>query len=218
MRAPSLVLTAVLVLTTLPALAQVVIDVEGQKATGPMAQEEAQPQNGPQPQNETQSPSKAQDQPPAKADDASKEQLSDKRYSFTRVDNGFLRLDSTSGQVAYCRPQTIGWSCEIVPENRASLEAEIARLREDVTSLGKLKAEIARLQEQVASLEKEIASLKEPPPPRPPADLSPPDRSDLMIKLPTQQDIDRARDFMANTWKRLVEMITAIQKDVMQKG
>src|SRR5450756_1231656 len=64
------------------------------------------------------------------------------RYSFNRVDDGFLRLDNSSGQVAFCSPHTVGWACQAVPEDRAALEKEIARLQDEVTSM---KAEIAGL-------------------------------------------------------------------------
>ena len=93
---------------------------------------------------------------------------------------------------------------------RAGLETEIATLRK----------EIASLKDDVASLKKEIAILKEPPPPRPTADLTPsPDKGgNLSIKLPTQQDIARAREYLEEAWRRLVEMVVNVQKDIMRKG
>src|SRR5215510_16088356 len=36
------------------------------------------------------------------------------RFSFNRVENGFLRLDNSTGEVAYCG-QTAGWTCQVVP-------------------------------------------------------------------------------------------------------
>ena len=77
------------------------------------------------------------------------------RFSFNRVDDGFLRLDRQTGQVAYCSPHVVGWACQTVPEDRAALEKEIARLRDEV-----------------ASLKAQVAALHEPPPPSPPADLT----------------------------------------------
>jgi cell division protein FtsB len=104
--------------------------------------------------------------------------------------------------------------------DRVGLEAEIASLRKEVASLKNLDTEIARLKEEIVSLKNEIAALKEPPPPRPSADLtSPADKgSDLSIKLPTQHDIARARAYLEETWRRLVAMVVAMQKDIMRKG
>src|SRR5674476_1015984 len=99
------------------------------------------------------------------------------RYTFNRVDDGFLRLDNSSGQIAFCSPHAVGWACQAVPEDRAALEKEIARL-----------------QDEVASLKTEIAALREPPPPpRPPADLTPPSTGKSDDAKQLREDIERAR-------------------------
>jgi cell division protein FtsB len=122
------------------------------------------------------------------------------RYSFNRVGEGFLRLDNATGQVSHCSAHTVGWVCEAVPEDRAALEKEIARLQDEVTSL-----------------RKEVASLREPPPPRPPADLTPPsEKSDEAKRL--REDLEHARAAFENAWRRLVDMIVNFQKDMMHKG
>jgi cell division protein FtsB len=126
------------------------------------------------------------------------------RYTFNRINDNFLRLDHETGQVAYCSPHASGWACEAVPEERAALDMEIARL-----------------QDEVASLKAEIAALRTPPPPpRPPADLAPHDGKDddAQIKLPTAEDLARARAFFEIAWRRLMEMIVNIQKDMLHKG
>jgi hypothetical protein len=118
------------------------------------------------------------------------------RYSFQRVDDGFLRLDNVSGQVSYCSAHAVGWACQAVPEDRAALEKEIARL-----------------QEQVASLTSQLATLREP---RPPADMAPAPKSDEAKQL--REDLERARVAIENAWRRLVEMLVNFQKDMMRKS
>jgi len=128
------------------------------------------------------------------------------RFSFNRVDDGFLRLDSQTGQVAYCSVRAVGWSCEIVPEDRTALENEITRLRGEV-----------------ASLKAELESLREPPP-RPPAELTPAppappataDEDRDTTKL--REDLERARLAFENAWRRLVDMIINLQKDLARRG
>ncbi len=149
------------------------------------------------------------------------------RYRFTPVDNGFLRLDRKSGNVTYCTSHTAGWSCAAVAENRPSLERQIAQLRDEV-----------------AALKQEIAALRAPPAapaPPPPASASPPAQSEqhpvppqtvppgkapsappppdrqggATLKLPSHQDLARARGFITDTWHRLVEMIQTMQKDLL---
>ena len=94
-------------------------------------------------------------------DDDPAEPASGGRFTFNRIDNGYLRLDTQNGQVAYCRAQTAGWSCQAVPENRSELEADVARLQSDMTALKTLKSDIARLQDEIAALRREVAALKE---------------------------------------------------------
>src|SRR5579864_3718461 len=134
---------------------------------------------------------------PAPAQDAAPP-AAPSRYSFNRVDDGFLRLDNISGQVAFCSPHSVGWACVVVPEDRAALEKEIARL-----------------QDEVAQLKQQVANLHEPAPPRPPAELTPPGK-DNSVQL--RHDLTRARTAIENAWQRLVEMIVNFKKDMMRKG
>jgi len=120
------------------------------------------------------------------------------RFTFNRVETGFLRLDTQTGQVALCSGHAVGWTCEMVPEDRAALEKEIARL-----------------QDEVASLKQQLAALQPPSPPRPPALV--PDTSDKKLPLPTTEDVARARAYIEDAWRRLVEMLMNFQKDVMRR-
>jgi hypothetical protein len=216
MRASMLALAGILVCSASAASAQAVIDVEGLRAAQPQPQD--QPAAQPQPQIAPQLTPRVESPVPPKGDDPGAP-AEGGRFTFNRIDNGFLRLDTQNGQVAYCRAQTAGWSCQAVPENRSELDADVARLQSDLTALKTLRSDITRLQDEIAALRREVAALKDPPPPRPPADLTSPDKGpDVTIRLPTHDDIARARAFLGKTWHRLVEMITAVQKDMMQKG
>jgi hypothetical protein len=76
-------------------------------------------------------PALAQD-PPAAAPGAD-----DGRYMFNRVQDGFVRLDSRTGQVSLCTRQSAGWTCRAAPDERAAFESEIARLQSDNGALKK---------------------------------------------------------------------------------
>ena len=67
------------------------------------------------------------------------------------------------------------------------------------------------------ALKNEIAALRAPPPPPKPPPHSGKD-GDAQIKLPTAEDVARARAFIADTWHRLVEMIENWQKDMLRKS
>src|SRR5580704_4713937 len=59
------------------------------------------------------------------------------RYTFSKVTEGFLRLYTQTGEVSVCSQRTVGWACQAVPEDRAVLEREIARLRRENAVLKK---------------------------------------------------------------------------------
>jgi hypothetical protein len=122
------------------------------------------------------------------------------RFVFNRVDDGFLRLDNQNGKVAFCSPHTVGWSCQQVPEDHVALERELARLKDEVTGL---KAQVAALR-----------ALSPPPQ----ADVPPPaaDKNAEAKKPPG--GLARARVAFENAWRRLVEIIVKLQKDMMHKG
>jgi hypothetical protein len=59
------------------------------------------------------------------------------RFSFYRAGGDFLRLDGETGQVSLCNKHAAGWLCQAMPEERAALEAEIARLQVENAALKK---------------------------------------------------------------------------------
>lgn len=123
---------------------------------------------------------------------------SDGRYSFHKVEDGFLRLDTRTGQVSTCHHRSLGWACETVPDERAALESEIARL-----------------QNNNAALKKEMLAngLKLPDPAAPEQPAAKQEQGEL--KLPSQADVDRVVTFMERVWRRLVEMMNNVHKDVL---
>src|SRR6185437_17061756 len=166
MRASMLALAGILVFAASAASAQAVIDVEDQRAAQPQMQDhpaaqpppQVVPQVAPQPTPKVESPAQPKDDGPAAPAGGG-------RFTFNRIENGLLRLDTQNGQVAYCRAQTAGWSCQAVPENRSELDADVARLQSDIARLQTLKSDIVRLRDEIAMLRREVAALKEPPPP-----------------------------------------------------
>jgi hypothetical protein len=130
------------------------------------------------------------------------------RFSFAPADGGYLRLDSQSGQVSMCSQRTAGWACQLVPDDRAAFDAEIARLQ---TEIGRLKSEIAK-----ADTGKADPGQAEPP--RPQAELAPRSgKDDSHLRFPTREEMERARAALERSWRHLVDMIYDFQNDVMKK-
>jgi hypothetical protein len=123
------------------------------------------------------------------------------RCTFSKSADGFLRLDSQTGEVSVCSQRAVGWACLVAPEDRAALETQIARLRSEN-----------------AALKKDILSRGLPLPsgaaPEPPAarDGGP------TVQLPTDADIDRMVAFVGRVWHRFVDAISRAQKQVLNKS
>jgi len=133
----------------------------------------------------------AQSPPPEEADS---------RYTFHRVDDGYVRLDGRTGQVSMCVQRPIGWACQAIPDERSALEAEIARL-----------------QGESVALKKELIARNLPLPgavrPEPPAAKEEPPR----LQLPNDADLDKVVTFFEKIWRRFVEVIVTLQKDLQNK-
>jgi hypothetical protein len=124
----------------------------------------------------------------------------DGRYTFHRADDGYLRLDGRSGQVSLCSRRTAGWVCQVVPDDRMALEGEIARL-----------------QAESAILKKELLSRNLPLPGNVRPDPPSPSTNGKRLQLPDDAELNRMMSFIEKVWRRLVEMIASVQRDLMKK-
>ncbi len=115
----------------------------------------------------------------------------DGRFTLYRIEGGFLRLDGRSGEVSACSKHEAGWRCAALPEERAALEAEIARLQADN-----------------AALKKVLLGHGVPLPAGINPDLSAP------VAPSAPSSVDRLKSFIGNAWRRLVAMVSSVQRDL----
>jgi hypothetical protein len=150
-------------------------------------------------------PASAQSQDPSPNQDPPASASTDSRYTFHRIRDGFVRLDGRTGQVAQCGWSASGWSCGAVPDERAALENEIGRLQQENVALKKSLL--------MRGIELPSGVKADPPPPI--AKAPDPEPS---LKMPSEADLDRAVAFMKNVWRRLVEMMVELQRDIQRKS
>ena len=125
----------------------------------------------------------------------------DARYTFNRADDGYLRLDGRTGQVSFCTRHTVGWACQVVPDERAALEAEIARL-----------------QTENATLKRDLLDHNLPLPGTVKPNASAPQAEEPRVQLPSDADLNKMMSFLEKVWRRFVEMIASLQKDILHRS
>jgi hypothetical protein len=125
----------------------------------------------------------------------------DSRYTFNRADEGYLRLDGRTGQVSICTRRPVGWACQAVADERTALESEIARLQtENVT------------------LKKELLARNLPLPGTAKPDQPPAKPEEPRLQLPSEAELNKVMSFLDKVWRRLVDMIVTLQKDMSNKS
>ncbi|WP_157100662.1 hypothetical protein [Rhodoplanes sp. Z2-YC6860] len=169
------------------------------------AEEQSQaPAQIPQAQTQAPVPPQTVPQPPGEA----------ARFSFHRVGEAFVRLDSVTGQVAQCSQTPAGWTCTVAPDERTALDGEIARLQRENASLkksllarGDVPGPLAEANPGVKPVPPGNVPDPSPGTAKPPADL----------KLPTDAEVDRAIAYMKGVWRKLVDMMMDLQRDIQQR-
>jgi hypothetical protein len=122
------------------------------------------------------------------------------RYSFSKQAAGVLRLDTQTGEVSLCSQRTVGWACQAVPDDRAVLENEIARLRREN-----------------AVLKKDILARGLPLPAGATSESPAVSEDHHLPGLNDNADLDRVLAFAQRMWNRLVEVIARAEKQLKDK-
>ncbi len=125
----------------------------------------------------------------------------DTRYTFNRADEGYLRLDGRTGQVSFCTRRTVGWACQAVPDERTALEAEIARL-----------------QAENAVLKKDLLARNLPLPGAVKPDAPAAKPEEPRLQLPSDAELNKMMSFLDKVWRRFVDMIVSLQKDILNRS
>ncbi|QCK87094.1 hypothetical protein E8L99_15665 [Phreatobacter aquaticus] len=109
----------------------------------------------------------------------------DGRFVLRETPEGFLRMDSRTGQISLCARQSGGLTCRLVPDDRTALEAEVERL----------KAENEALKRGGAT------ALAKPP------------TDGTATQLPSDQDIDRALSIAERVWRKFMQIMRDTEQE-----
>lgn len=115
------------------------------------------------------------------------------RYVLKDVDGGFIRLDTGTGKVSYCRSRDGQWRCDSVADDREALQAEIAALAE----------QNAALERRIAELELELSHRGTD--------------SGSKLELPSDEDLDRVMTFFEKIMRRFMDFARSLREDPGQE-
>jgi hypothetical protein len=148
---------------------------------------------------------------PALAEDATPDSAGG-RYMFNNTADGVVRLDTKTGEVAFCSQRAVSWACIAAPEDRAVLESEITRLR----------AENAALKKDIIARGLPLPPGASPvPEPSTAENKTTEDKSSqnsIRVPLPSDADLDRMADFAHRMWHRFKDMVEKAQQQIFNKS
>src|SRR5262249_53109547 len=149
-----------------------------------------------------------------------------RRFVFHRADGHLLRLDMRTGAVATCNQSGAEWTCVPGRDDRAALDREIAQLQRDNAILKNALLEHGvPLPGGMAPTPPSGAggwwsgdeSIPRPPQTVPPtASPSPPGQESPAQGAPPEGKVDRIKDAVESGWRRLVEMMTNLKRELQK--
>ncbi len=119
------------------------------------------------------------------------------RFSMAPVDGGFVRLDKQTGAMSICKPNGGDWSCKAMGSDEDGDRDELDRLKAENADL---KEEIRRM-EEVFGLDGKKAEDGEKRGPL----AGPPGGPLPEFKLPSEQDVDKAVDYLEGMIRKFRE-------------
>jgi hypothetical protein len=144
---------------------------------------------------------------PTLAQDASPDSQNG-RYVFSKQTDGYVRLDTQTGEVALCSRKVVGFACQAAPEDRALLENEIARLR----------SENAALKKDILTRGLPLPSGTGPEQAAPPVAQNGAPQGSESAKPQSGGEIDRMVALASRAWRRLLDAVDRAQKQILNKS
>ena len=180
-------------------------------------------------QEDTQDTAAQASPPQPRAQPSQPPDFGDPRFAFHRTDGSFVRLDLHTGAVASCSQNATGWTCVPGREERAALDNEIARLQRDNAILKNALLERGVPLPNDMKTDPATNAITPAPAvsvPRPPQTVPPLASAPPASPKPVEPDrasrddaeMEHIMTVMERFWRRLVEMMMNIQRDMQKKG
>jgi hypothetical protein len=137
-------------------------------------------------------------------DNGQTDTVTGQNYQLERHENGFVRLDRSSGKTSFCRPVGEDIVCKLAVEERDALHLEISELQN----------KIAALQGKLDQIPGDSSQLQRPPKEVPDPNVgenSGAERDEI------EKEVDRAIDLTKHTMRKLFKAVKELQKDLQKE-
>jgi len=112
------------------------------------------------------------------------------RYRLEKTPNGYVRMDTRTGQMSICQEKWGELVCKIAADERTAVQDEIERLQTEMKALEDRLGSVKALEDRVAKLENSVTAKIEQ-------------------SLPTEEDFNKTMGYM----ERFFRSFMAIVKD-----
>ena len=112
------------------------------------------------------------------------------RYRLEKTPNGYVRMDTRTGEMSICEEKWGELVCKMAADERTAVQDEIERLQTELKALNDRLATVKALEDRVAKLENSLTARIEK-------------------SLPTEEDFNKTMSYM----ERFFRSFMAIVKD-----
>ncbi len=116
------------------------------------------------------------------------------RYRLEKSPNGYVRMDTRTGQMSICEEKWGELVCRIAADERTAVQDEIERLQTEVEALNDRLAGVKALEDRVAKLENSVAAKIE-------------------NSLPTEEDFNRTMSYMERFFRSFMGIVKDFESE-----
>lgn len=121
------------------------------------------------------------------------------RYRLEKTPDGYVRMDTTTGEMSICAEKAGGLVCRMAADERSATQEEIDRLQSELKALENRVAQVDALEERVARLENSLAAKIEQ-------------------TLPTEEDFNRTMGYMERFFRSFMSIVKEFEQDKSVPG
>lgn len=116
------------------------------------------------------------------------------RYRLEKTQNGYVRMDTRTGQMSICEEKWGELVCKMAADERTAVQDEIERLRTELKALNDRLASVQALEDRVARLENSATARFE--------------RS-----LPTEEDFNKTMSYMERFFRSFMGIVRDFENE-----